>query len=410
MLPRIAVGALLVGVRTTTFIAHVQRISRRLCRRSSFTQLNSFRLIGGQYAGLLATFDALNGKHIPIDERYIPSSLLEWGYPPATLEILVAETASPILQGESGPKDGSQTASYTHHPSSSDWISLTRALSIIMPATGCDVDNLETIHTKEEWSSSRLFCHRHPEKGLDLVSAASTISVLERPVNATPTIRIESYFGWTLLDESKNQEQNAVSEADSNLYRTRITLNLGQALSPDDTDSLPNDWKLVSPIQVSLERQLSSSAETTTLASGDGGLDARSVANYLGRTLNGERMRNFPLDSSAANCAWAQHESRAINEHNNIAHDLFLAGNLTVSLRTIRTTNQEACGHSHRVDIGHITGRTDTGEDSPSIRHVISFHLPGPSSKTQTVEANHEDIINSCMVTSRIELGTILRK
>jgi hypothetical protein len=372
----------------------------------STMQLKGVQLIGGHYIGLFATFDSLNGKLIPIDERYIPSSLLEWGYPPATLELLVSETA--LSLDESGSTDST--------PKPSTLIRMMRSVSTIMPATGCDVDNLETVQANEEWNSARMFCSHQKEDGQDFFSAASIISVLPRSADSQPNIRLESCFSWPLLDESQNPGQNAVYDSsplvakeplDSNQYRTRISVDLGHALFSDDKNSIPNGWKFISPIRISLERQLSTSAETAAFASRGGGLDARTVANWLGPTLNSERVRSFPLDSCASNFAWTQIESKAVDEHNSCAMDLFLAGNLTVSLR-----NQVVSKHSCRVDIGHITGRTNTMQNSASFRHVVSFLLPSTSHITGTrrrVNANRNDLVNSCMVISHVEQGTTLQ-
>jgi hypothetical protein len=249
-------------------------------------QLKGVQLIGGHYIGLFATFDSLNGKHIPIDERYIPSSLLEWGYPPATLELLVSETAFSL--DESGSTDST--------PKPSTLIRMMRSVSTIMPATGCDVDNLETVQANEEWNSAQMFCSHHKEDGQDFFSAASIISVLPRSANSQPNIRLESCFSWPLLDESQNPGQNAVYDSsplvakeplDSNQYRTRISVDLGHALFSDDKDRIPNGWKFISPIRISLERQLLTLAETAAFASRGGGLDARtsSIPAGAGGTL-----------------------------------------------------------------------------------------------------------------------------
>jgi len=91
-------------------------------KASSNVTSNSYRidtvtpLVGGDYAGLSATFDA-HGKLIPIQEHWIPESLLEWGQAPWCLEVLVSE----------------------------DVDATTRQTVTILPETGCAVDNLETI-------------------------------------------------------------------------------------------------------------------------------------------------------------------------------------------------------------------------------------------------------------------------
>ena len=47
--------------------------------------------LGGDFAGLAATFNPGDGTFIPIPEHLIPESLLEWGQEPKCLEVLVSE-------------------------------------------------------------------------------------------------------------------------------------------------------------------------------------------------------------------------------------------------------------------------------------------------------------------------------
>ena len=48
-------------------------------------------LMGGDYAGLSATFSAITGELIPVPEYLVPKVLLEWGQGPSCLEVIVSE-------------------------------------------------------------------------------------------------------------------------------------------------------------------------------------------------------------------------------------------------------------------------------------------------------------------------------
>ena len=80
--------------------------------------------LGGDYAGLSATFNPKDGSFIPIPEHLVPESLLEWGQEPKCLEVLVSEDI----------KDDK----------------LNRTTVTIYPAVGCALDNQETTKKIEE--------------------------------------------------------------------------------------------------------------------------------------------------------------------------------------------------------------------------------------------------------------------
>ena len=80
--------------------------------------------IGGDFAGLGATFDPSDGRFIPIPEHLIPEALLEWGQEPKCLEMLVSEDFQ-------------------------DEVMLRNTITIL-PDTGCSIDNLETTKIDDE--------------------------------------------------------------------------------------------------------------------------------------------------------------------------------------------------------------------------------------------------------------------
>jgi len=80
--------------------------------------------LGGDFAGLAATFDPGDGSFIPIPEHLVPEALLDWGQEPKCLEVLVSED----FNGDA----------------------LERSTITVLPDTGCSIDNLETIKVLDE--------------------------------------------------------------------------------------------------------------------------------------------------------------------------------------------------------------------------------------------------------------------
>jgi hypothetical protein len=80
--------------------------------------------LGGDFAGVAATFDPGDGSFIPIPVHLVPKALIEWGQGPKCLEVLVSEE----LNGES----------------------MARSTITVLPDTGCSIDNLETIKVEDD--------------------------------------------------------------------------------------------------------------------------------------------------------------------------------------------------------------------------------------------------------------------
>jgi hypothetical protein len=190
--------------------------------------------IGGDFAGLAATFDPSDGSFIPIPEHLVPEALVEWGQEPKCLEILVSEEFKDEV--------------------------MERSTITILPATGCSVDNLETLKVKDEIDVSFLLGEECPIVGL------------QYPIREDE-IRLETIFG--IEDEG---------------LRMRVVIDL----SPSETI-----FAVQSPMVLALERRTSSSGSAGVIADG-GGLDGRTVSMLLGERLR--RAKTFvedePLEAS----------------------------------------------------------------------------------------------------------------
>lgn len=100
----------------------IQSVANEQSSTSSASTLPSF--VGGDFAGLSATFSPTTGEFIPVPEYLVPDVLLEWGQGPSCLEVIVSEDV--------------------------DDKKLTRTSVTVVPDVGCGIDNLDTIKSQHE--------------------------------------------------------------------------------------------------------------------------------------------------------------------------------------------------------------------------------------------------------------------
>ncbi|CAB9508665.1 expressed unknown protein [Seminavis robusta] len=191
--------------------------------------------VGGDFAGLKATFSPKDGALIPIPEYLVPEALLEWGQEPSSLEVLVSEEEEEETE-QSGLKE--------------------RQTICVLPAIGCGVDNLETQKTQQEFSTETTSYSKPSDSTLTLDTTTTLPSGKEGRVHQTETL-------FSLPDS----------------HRVRISLNL-QVLPNDSAFS----YQIQSPIVMYLERQTNTTSNRGTRADG-GGLDGRTVSTLLGDWL-----------------------------------------------------------------------------------------------------------------------------
>lgn len=234
---------------------------------------------GGDYAGLMATFDAHTGKLIPVPEHYIPQSLLEWGQVPSALEVLVSEE-----EHESKATTTTTTTRLHYEP-----ILMKRQSLTILPETGCGVDNLETIQEDE------------PELVLDRKFSSSWSSGTTN--NQQQSFRIETAFGLLFSDDDENKNEQ---QQHQNPYRSRICIDLALVSHAN------NGSTSIQPTQIRiyLERQIQTNSTGGTAAKG-GGLDAQRVARWMGPNLSSRSIQSFAETAPSCTGSTKQNMTRS---------------------------------------------------------------------------------------------------
>ncbi|KAG7349459.1 hypothetical protein IV203_012056 [Nitzschia inconspicua] len=199
--------------------------------------------LGGDFAGLAATFDPGDGSFIPIPEYLIPPSLLEWGQEPKCLEVLVSEEIN------------------------EDETSMMRITTTVLPDTGCSVDNLETIKAADEIDLESQWSCRIEEQGEIQEEGATTVVGLQYPLqDDSNELRVETIFG--------------LEAEDGKQYRMRVAI--------DVVPSPPDTFGIQSPMVLTLERRTNAVSSGGTIGDG-GGLDGRTVSMLLGERLSGSK-------------------------------------------------------------------------------------------------------------------------
>ena len=186
--------------------------------------------IGGDFAGLGATFNPSDGSFISIPQHLIPEALLEWGQEPKCLEMLVSED----FQDEV----------------------MVRNTITILPDTGCSIDNLETSKVTDKVDVSFLL------REDDDTANSQPVVGLQYPVRDGDEIRLETIFGM----------------GDSGM-RMRVVIDV----KPSSTV-----FGVLSPMVLALERRTSASSSGGVIADG-GGLDGRTVSMLLGEELRSSK-------------------------------------------------------------------------------------------------------------------------
>lgn len=203
-------------------------------------------ILGGDYAGLSATFSPKTGELVPVPEYLVPESMIEWGEIPSCLETLGSEDW--IGDGETeSAKD------------------LERTTITVLPEVGCGIDNLEVTKKSERFrrDASRLESWRLKQPEREVVAADRGGQRLE----------METIF-----------QIDSVVDEDGKISPRRLRVSLSIDV-PEETKQ-PTLSKLVT---LQVERQSSSQSTQGTAWSGpssnSGGLDARSVMNTIGKDI-----------------------------------------------------------------------------------------------------------------------------
>jgi len=191
-------------------------------------------VMGGDFAGLAATFNPGDGSFIPVPVHLVPNALLEWGQEPKCLELLVSEE-------------------------SNDGETMTRHTITVLPGTGCSIDNLETTKVDDTIDLSSKY-----GRGTNVVGLQYEVGTKKN------ALRLESIFGMP------------------DGYRMRVLL---------DVIPSSSTFAVQSPMVLALERRTNTFSSSGTIADG-GGLDGRTVSMLLGEYLRRSRtfVDDPPLD------------------------------------------------------------------------------------------------------------------
>ena len=310
---------------------------------------------GGDFAGRSASFDAATGELIPIPEHYVPDSLLEWGQAPLLWEVLVSEDDTVV---ENSVDDDDAILLLRQQ----NW---RRQTTTILPATGCGVDNLETMKRIDRavaWCEDSLWRSRRavPEDGgTTLPQIVSTIT--QRCSNhaggggsqntSNGLFRVEACFGWN------HQIDDDDDDDDSNRYRSRVSVDLRL---PSDDPSQQQQLQPITQLHVALERQISPNSSHGTVADG-GGLDGQRVSRWLGPVLSSRRAVESlfggrleapakhqwkPAAADSEQSFWVGRGRRTQHDDDDTVISLVLPGNVTVAYSYYN------CSSSSEEDIG----------------------------------------------------------
>jgi hypothetical protein len=324
------------------------------------------QLRGGDYAGLLANFDVVTGKLIPVPEHLVPASLLEWGDSPLALEILVSEDDATTAAADEAAVWNRQTIT-------------------ILPATGCGVDNLETTKTLEQvnfgsttttggrrrWFTTTVKNQEDESvvnKDCWSLSYPYTIGNQRRlRLEACFKLEKQSLFGGELNNKGSSDD----------VYRSRLEVDLLLPQlrvdgKPEVTTTFIPSSALLNPIRVCLERQTSTESSGGTVADG-GGLDGQRVSQWLGPVLSSQRaMQAFAAEQHPHNngAVWRPitNTRSSINSDNQTSNKdildvhggnkswkcaiLYLPGNLTLAVGS--SVNADNTKTLEFVEMGQI--------------------------------------------------------
>ena len=212
----------------------------------------STNIIGGDYAGISATFSSKTGQLVSVPEHLIPSSMLEWGVIPSNLEILTSEDWIPNVD--------------------SNGKNIERVTITVLPEVGCGIDNLDVTKKVDKYENSSLKSwqnERHPER---------EVAAIDR--KRGHVIDMETIFQ---VDSEVNEEEE---ESKSHSRRIRVSL----SIDTSKLSQLPEQSSTVSKlINLQVERQVSKQSTQGTAWSGpkynSGGLDARTVMKTIGNDI-----------------------------------------------------------------------------------------------------------------------------
>lgn len=211
---------------------------------NSQSTASTFSILGGDYAGLSATFSS-KGELVPVPEHLVPESMVEWGEIPSSLETLTSEDLI----------DNDDT----------DSANMERITISVLPEVGCGLDNLEVTKKSEVYAHDESILKSWKQGDQD-----QEVIAVDR---VGQTLDLETIF-----------QIDSVKDEDGNTFPRRIRLSI--SLNTNKVSEEPTLSKLIA---LHIERQASPQSSKgiswTGTSYNSGGLDARTVMNTIGKDI-----------------------------------------------------------------------------------------------------------------------------
>ncbi len=285
--------------KTSAFIASramALRMSHSKASGSqSITRYDSASLLGGDFAGMSATFNSKTGSLVRVPEHFVPPAMVEWGQIPSALEVITSEE-EPRTEG-----------------------TFNRWTITVLPEVGCGIDNLDTMKKEEEWISL----------GIDQDKDQNDNVLIFEQISPQKNRRSEICFSSGLRTSKDNDEDNN----EDRLFSQRIRIGF-EVLMPASLGSL---------ITIVEERKVRDDHSGGTIADG-GGLDGRTVSNLVGvENSNKPFSEQSPnLDAAMINGLWSSSNEISIGEDGDEVKTLFLPRNILVRYKQYSESDDDA--------------------------------------------------------------------
>ena len=255
-------------------------------------------IVGGDYAGLFATFSSKTGELISVPHHLIPASMLEWGDIPSCLESLTSEDWNVIVvndDDESGIIGDNDDDICNEEQQPKQQQQLVRTMITVLPEVGCGIDNLEVTKTSATYSD-RLECWKYDDHGHHSLEREVMVADQYRRTNRQHTILdVETIFqvdSDTMKDgkeSNNNSEEDGIPKPRPHRIRISFSLDFTKLTNNGESSNDSCNFLLSDIITLRVERRYSSQSTQGTIWSGpscnSGGLDARTVMNTIGKGI-----------------------------------------------------------------------------------------------------------------------------
>ena len=287
-------------------------------------------IVGGDYAGLFATFSSKTGELISVPHHLIPASMLEWGDIPSCLESLTSEDWNVIVvndDDESGIIGDNDDDICNEEQQPKQQQQLVRTMITVLPEVGCGIDNLEVTKTSATYSD-RLECWKYDDHGHHSLEREVMVADQYRRTNRQHTILdVETIFQVDSDTMKDGKESNNNSEEDGipkpRPHRIRISFSLDfTKLTNEESSNGSCNFLLSDIITLHVERRYSSQSTQGTMWSGpsynSGGLDARTVMNTIGKDIMYGDVFGVKRMGNGGEKSYSRRDPWVFPNHNNI--------------------------------------------------------------------------------------------